>query len=151
MGIDGIEVSCGTALFSSMNTILGDVPVEEMLGSMSWWMKPIARQVLASWVGKYDMEEGYNLEAAATLRPAIGDVPLIVVGGMRRLSHMEQVVEQGQADLISMSRPFVREPDLVQRFREGQASVAACQSCNRCAAALVSDLHIRCYCGGFPK
>jgi 2,4-dienoyl-CoA reductase-like NADH-dependent reductase (Old Yellow Enzyme family) len=151
LGIDGIEVSCGTALFSSMNNIRGDVPVDEMVSAMAWWMKPLARLMLKSWVGKYDLQEGYNLEAATTLRPAIGSVPLMVVGGMRRLSHMEQILEQDQADFISMSRPFIREPDLVKRFKEGQTDVAACQSCNKCAAALVSDMPIRCYHGGFAQ
>jgi 2,4-dienoyl-CoA reductase-like NADH-dependent reductase (Old Yellow Enzyme family) len=150
LGVDGIETSCGTALFSSMNNIRGDVPVDEMVTAMAWWMKPLARLMLRSWVGKYDLEEGYNLEAAKALRPAIGSVPLMVVGGMRSKSHMEQVLEQGQADLISMSRPFIREPDLVKRFKEGQADVAACLSCNKCAAALVSDMPIKCYYGGFP-
>jgi 2,4-dienoyl-CoA reductase-like NADH-dependent reductase (Old Yellow Enzyme family) len=102
LGIDGIETSCGTALFSSMNNIRGDVPVDEMVTAMAWWMKPIARLMLKSWVGKYDLEEGYNLEAAKTLRPATGSVPLMVVGGMRRMSHMEQVLEQGQADFLDV-------------------------------------------------
>jgi 2,4-dienoyl-CoA reductase-like NADH-dependent reductase (Old Yellow Enzyme family) len=134
-----------------MNNVRGDVPVDEMASAMDWWMRPIARLMLKSWVGKYDLEEGYNLEAAKTLRPATGTVPLMVVGGMRRISHMEQVLEQGHADLISMSRPFIREPDLVKRFREGQTDAAACQSCNKCAAALVSDMPIRCYYNGFPQ
>ena len=132
-----------------MNNIRGDVPVDEMVTAMAWWMKPLARLILKSWVGKYDLEEGYNLEAAKTIRPATGSVPLIVVGGMRRMSHMEQVLEQGQADFISMSRPFIREPNLVKRFQESQADVAACQSCNRCAAALAGDMPVRCYCAGF--
>jgi 2,4-dienoyl-CoA reductase-like NADH-dependent reductase (Old Yellow Enzyme family) len=105
---------------------------------MGWLM-------LKSWVGKYDLEEGYNLEAARALRPATGDVPLMVVGGMRRLAHMEQIVQEGHADLISMSRPFIREPHLVKQFREGKADAAACQSCNKCAAALANNLPVRCY------
>jgi 2,4-dienoyl-CoA reductase-like NADH-dependent reductase (Old Yellow Enzyme family) len=59
---------------------------------------------------------------------------------------MEQIVQEGHADLISMSRPFIREPHLVKQFREGKADAAACQSCNKCAAALANNLPVRCYC-----
>ena len=151
MGIDGIEVSCGTSLYSTMNNIRGDVPVRELLRTVPRWMKPMGWLMLKSWVGKYDLEEGYNLDAAKTLRPATGNVPLMVVGGMRRLSHMEQIVRQGHADLISMCRPFIREPHLVKRFREGKADAAACQSCNKCAAALANNMPVRCYCKGLPQ
>jgi len=54
--------------------------------------------------GKYDLEEGYNLEAAKIIKPVIGDIPLLLVGGMRTVSHMEEVLENNYADFISMSR-----------------------------------------------
>jgi 2,4-dienoyl-CoA reductase-like NADH-dependent reductase (Old Yellow Enzyme family) len=107
--------------------------------------------MLKSQVGKYDLEEGYNLEAARTLRPATGDVPLLVVGGLRKASHMERILEEGHADFVSMSRPLIREPYLVKQLKEGKTDIAACQSCNKCAVALVSDMPVRCYCKGFPQ
>jgi 2,4-dienoyl-CoA reductase-like NADH-dependent reductase (Old Yellow Enzyme family) len=63
---------------------------------------------------------------------------------------MEQVLEQGYADLISMSRPFIREPFLVKHIREGKTDAAECESCNLCLAAQVNDMAVRCYCKGFP-
>ncbi len=94
--------------------------------------------------GKFDLEEGYNLAAARVVKPALGSIPLILVGGMRRSSHMEQVLEEGDADLISLSRPFIREPDLVNRFEEGKTE-ASCVSCNKCFAAMIAGKPIRCY------
>jgi 2,4-dienoyl-CoA reductase-like NADH-dependent reductase (Old Yellow Enzyme family) len=41
-------------------------------------------------------------------------------------------VNSGDADLISMSRPFIRQPDLIARWQRGEATAAACISCNRC-------------------
>ena len=41
-------------------------------------------------------------------------------------------VGKGYADFISMSRPFVREPFLVKKFKEGKAAEASCVSCNKC-------------------
>ena len=65
--------------------------------------------------GKFNIEEGYNLEAAKMIKPVLGDTPLFLVGGMRRVSHMEEVLENNYADFISMSRPFIREPNLVNK------------------------------------
>jgi 2,4-dienoyl-CoA reductase-like NADH-dependent reductase (Old Yellow Enzyme family) len=150
LGVDGLEVSCGTTAHAVWNLFRGDVPVDELARAFPWWQQPLAKMILKQSAGKFDLEEGYNLEAARVIRAAVGSTPLSVVGGMRSLRHMEQVVEGGDADLISMSRPFIREPFLVKRFREGQTEVAACQSCNLCVAALVHDMPVRCYAGGFP-
>jgi len=151
LGIDGLEVSCGTVLFSPWNECRGDVPVDEMADTFSWWMRPLARWMLKSDAGKYDLEEGYNLEPAKRIRPAAGDVPLFLVGGMRRVSQMEEVLGAGHADFISMSRPFIREPHLVRRIREGKTDVAACQSCNKCLVSYSAGVPVRCYYAGLPQ
>lgn len=145
LGIDGLEISCGSGLYSFMNMSRGEVPVDELVSSLPWWKKPLARLTLNKLVGKYDLEEGYNLEAAKLIKPVLGEVPLIPVGGLRNLRHMEEVLERKWADFISMSRPFIREPDLVRRFREGKAEFASCVSCNRCLAAINNDMPLRCY------
>jgi 2,4-dienoyl-CoA reductase-like NADH-dependent reductase (Old Yellow Enzyme family) len=129
-----------------MNVMRGGIPVKEMLESQAAWKRPAAWLLLKSMQGKFDLVEGYNLEAAKTVKPALGEVPLILVGGMRRSPHMEEVLEKGQADFISLSRPFIREPDLVKRLREGKTEAAACVSCNKCFAAMIADKPIRCYC-----
>lgn len=145
LGIDGLEISCGTGLYSFMNMSRGEVPVDEFMSGLPWWKKPLARLTLNKLVGKYDLEEGYNLEAAKLIKPVLGEVPLIPVGGLRNLRHMEEVLERKWADFISMSRPFIREPNLVRRFREGKAEFASCVSCNRCLAAINNDMPLRCY------
>ena len=151
LGIDMVEVSSGSVHFSPWHVCRGEVPVDEVAQSMSPWMRPVARAILKSQVGKYDLEEGYNLEFARAIRPAIGEMPLAAVGGLRRLSHMEEIVARGDADLISLCRPLIREPHLVKHFREGKTESAACESCNRCTAAMVNGMPVRCYCKGFPQ
>ena len=96
-------------------------------------------------------KEAYNLDAALTIRPVMKGVPLILVGGMRKLSQMEKTVSRGAADMISMSRPFIREPSLVRRFSEGKATEASCISCNQCFAAMFNTRPIRCYQKGLPQ
>jgi len=129
----------------------GDVPKPELLKSLSWWEKPIGRLMIGKLEGKYNLEEGYNLEAAKMIKPVLGDTPLFLVGGMRTVSHMEEVLENNHADFISMSRPFIREPSLVNRIKEGKMDRVSCVSCNRCLAGVANDLPTYCYNKGFPK
>lgn len=79
------------------------------------------------------------------IKTAAGGIPVSVVGGLRRLSQMEEVVEKGYADCVSMSRPFIREPSLVKRFQNNKSGKVNCISCNRCVAAILLDKPLRCY------
>ncbi len=58
-------------------------------------------------------------------------IPVMLVGGMRSTAVMEDVLLRGEADLISLARPLIREPDLPNKFKEGKEK-ADCISCNGC-------------------
>ncbi len=60
------------------------------------------------------------------------DVPILLVGGLRSLQVMQNVVDEGICDMISMSRPFIREPDLINRLEAGRADRSSCISCGKC-------------------
>ena len=149
--IDGIEVSCGTLSYSMFNMIRGDVPTEEIIMRFPLWRKILGKLMLKNMEGKFDLEEGYNLEAAKAIKPVIGKIPLLVVGGLRRVAHMEEVLNNGFADFISMSRPFIREPNIVKKINEGKSDSVACVSCNKCFAAVANYMPVYCYNKGFPK
>jgi 2,4-dienoyl-CoA reductase-like NADH-dependent reductase (Old Yellow Enzyme family) len=134
-----------------MNMCRGEVPTAELLKSLSWWEKPMGRLMIGKLEGKYTLEEGYNLEAAKRIKPVLGDTPLFLVGGMRRVSRMEEVLEKEHADFISMSRPFIREPFLVNKIKAGEMDEVSCVSCNRCLAAVANDIPVYCYNKAFPK
>jgi 2,4-dienoyl-CoA reductase-like NADH-dependent reductase (Old Yellow Enzyme family) len=145
LGIDGVEVSCGSTHYSFMNLCRGDVPTNDLVEGLPWWKKPVGWIMMKTLEGKYDLEEGYNVDAAKKIKPQLGTIPLSVVGGLRRLDHMSEVIEKGYADLISMSRPFIREPFIVKRFKEGKAKAVSCVSCNKCLAAAANNMPVRCY------
>jgi len=151
LSIDGLEVSCGTLTYSMFNMVRGEVPTKEIIMNFPWWRKILGKMMLKSIEGKFDLEEGYNLEAAKLIKPVIGDIPLLVVGGLRKVDHMEEVLKNGFADFISMSRPFIREPNIVNRIREGKVDAVACVSCNKCFAAAANYMPVYCYNKGFPK
>ena len=148
--IDALEISCGSPVYSYMNMCRGDVPVKELISGLPFWKKPLAKMVMKRMVGKYDLEEGYNLEAAKLIKPVMGKIPLFLVGGLRKVKHMTEILEKGYADGISMCRPFIREPLIVKKIREGKAEAVACISCNRCFAAVAINIPVQCYVKGFP-
>jgi len=151
LGIDAIEISCGSATYSIFNMCRGDVPVQEIAQVVPDYMKEMIEEIYQDMVGKYDFEEGYNLEAAKMIKTITGDAPLILVGGLRDKAFMEEIIEKKYTDFISMARPFIREPFIVKNFKEGKQSKAACISCNRCLAAIPNDYPIRCYVNKFPE
>ena len=149
--IDLIEVSCGSMFYSGFNTMRGDVPVKTILNIYPWWMKPLAKLALKSMSGKFDLEEGYNLDAAKMIRDKSGKIAISVVGGFRKLKHMEEVVEEGYSDFISMSRPFIREPYIVKKFKEGKKEEVDCRSCNECLGNVINNRPLRCYSNGVSE
>lgn len=148
--INGLEISCGSPVYSFMNMCRGDVPVKELVNSLPFWKKPLGKLMMKSMVGKYDLEEGYNLEAAKMIKPVLGKIPLFVVGGLRKVAQMKETLEKQYADCISMSRPFIREPFIVKKIKEGKTEAVACVSCNRCLAAVANNIPVQCYNKGFP-
>jgi 2,4-dienoyl-CoA reductase-like NADH-dependent reductase (Old Yellow Enzyme family) len=75
-------------------------------------------------------DEAYFLPIARKAR-YVTDLPIILVGGLRSRDVIESILEEESADLVSMSRPLIREPDLPDRLCKGQAR-ATCISCNQC-------------------
>ncbi len=75
-------------------------------------------------------DEAYFLPVARQARH-VTDLPIILVGGMRSKEVMESILKEGSADLISLCRPLIREPDLPNRIRNGQDK-ATCISCFQC-------------------
>ncbi|RJX36507.1 MAG: NADH:flavin oxidoreductase [Desulfarculus sp.] len=101
MGLDAIEVS-------------GGQPAAGKLGS--------ARKV------KEPDQEGYFLDNAVAVKQVVA-CPVISVGGWRSRAQVEKALEH--VDAVSMSRPFIRQPDLAKRWQAGETQ-AACISCNGC-------------------
>jgi 2,4-dienoyl-CoA reductase-like NADH-dependent reductase (Old Yellow Enzyme family) len=151
IGIDGIEISAGSATFAIFNMSRGDVPVKEIIQNLPDTVKPLAEKMFQDLKGKFDLVEGYNLEAAKVIKPSMGDVPLILVGGMRTKSYMENILEKKYSEFISMARPFIREPYLIRSFKDEKQEKVACISCNRCLAAVPNHYPVRCYAKKWPE
>ena len=78
-----------------------------------------------------DEERPYFRKDSAEAKRAV-DIPVMLVGGIRSLEMAEDILHSGDADMISMSRPLIREPGLIARWQRGDTAPAKCLSCNKC-------------------
>lgn len=59
-------------------------------------------------------------------------IHVISVGGYRSPEVMEKVLNETKIEMISLSRPFFAEPELVNRWKNGDRAKTRCISCNKC-------------------
>ncbi|MFA5709403.1 hypothetical protein [Mycolicibacterium sp.] len=133
-GLDGVEVS---------SNLMSDYVSASIRGYVAVDRRRALEDLLFHRLHKKPEPEAYFLPFVDALRAQV-DTTIILVGGMRRVTTMAALVESGRAEFISMARPFIREPDLVQRLAGGQRTAPACVSCNIC---LMHDEHhaLRCW------
>ena len=80
---------------------------------------------------KAHVNEGYFAPAAKRVAESV-NCPVMVVGGFRSRDTMEAVLNRTNIELISLSRPLLREPDLPHKMEQNAAAVSKCISCNAC-------------------
>ena len=78
--------------------------------------------------------EGYFAEEARAIRERIkGRTHVILVGGLRSIEVMANFYDKGVADGFALSRPLIAEPDLINRWIDGNREPSECISCNACS------------------
>jgi 2,4-dienoyl-CoA reductase-like NADH-dependent reductase (Old Yellow Enzyme family) len=104
-GIDAIEVSSGTSASGDKNPARVKINKPE--------------------------KEAYNLDLAVRMKEVVS-CPVMVVGGFRSHEVAEKALQDKGMDYIAMARPLIREPDLANRWLQGDRSPSKCISCNSC-------------------
>jgi 2,4-dienoyl-CoA reductase-like NADH-dependent reductase (Old Yellow Enzyme family) len=115
--------------FVQVGKMLADAGIDaiEISGGL-----PISPRTRPSQLGiNREEKEAYFQEEARALRKQV-DVPILLVGGNRSFHVAERIVEEGVADYISMARPLIREPHLINRWKAGDLTPSACVSDNMC-------------------
>ncbi|ADL07895.1 FAD-dependent oxidoreductase [Thermosediminibacter oceani] len=93
------------------------------------------------------ISQGCFVENAAAIKKAInGKVPVIAVGRIKDPVMAEQVIQEGKADLVSMGRALLADPELPKKVSEGRIQeIRKCIGCNQgCVDRLFQDLDISC-------
>ncbi len=80
----------------------------------------------------YYSEEGTFVHLAQAIKSVVR-VPVITVGRIRNPIMADQILKDGKADLISMGRALIADPQLPNKAKEGRFDeINYCMSCNRC-------------------
>lgn len=117
-GVDCIEISGGTQIKNSRSPVpTGDIEDER--------------------------EEAYYKESTKKIKKYV-NIPVILVGGLRSYSAVNNLQKNKYADYFAFSRPFIAEPNLISRWKEGDLRRSKCISCNRCFKPAMAGKGIRC-------
>ncbi len=73
------------------------------------------------------------------------NIPIILVGGIRSVEMIEGLFSEEKVDYVAMSRPFIREPHLVRRWKYGDRSPSSCRTCGRCLLKAFRGDKVQCY------
>jgi len=90
-------------------------------------------------------EKPYFCDRAAALKRSV-PVPTALVGGIRSLQTAQAILAAGEADVVAISRAFIREPNLVRRWAGGDHRPARCIVCNQCYRLLSAPGLLPSYC-----
>jgi len=92
----------------------------------------------------YYVKEGIFTHLAQGIKSSV-NIPVIAVGRIRTPELAEQTIATGKADLVSMGRALIADPDLPRKVREGRRDmIVPCISCCRCMHSLISIGSVRC-------
>lgn len=150
---DALEVSCGYGDF--MNTVrMPHTPVDAILGLMPTYRdKPVYQKMLFRTFAPFLLRTrkpfvNYNVQTAELIKKQV-NIPVIVVGGIRKLKDIRTIISEKDIDGVSLSRPFIIEPSIVEKFQKGQES-SKCINCGYCLIGSV-DKPLTCYYGKVPR
>jgi len=154
-GCSAIEVSCGGVNDTFPSVRSNKFPIKAALAFVSPFKgipKPV--KFLASIMMRFTMKShtplfNYNVDAALQIKHNVR-IPVIVVGGIHRLTDIEDIICNKGIDYISMCRPFIIDPAIVKKFQENKQSESRCINCSYCLMGVISA-PLRCYYGKIPR
>jgi len=150
-GCAAIEVSCGV-YDDGLCTIRGEkLPIDAAFKygfqykELPAFIKSIAKLIIPALTPKIKPYENYNVAAAGEIKKNV-QIPVIAVGGIKSIDSIKKIISTGQADFVSMSRPFIIEPNIVRKFKEGTQQRSKCVACNYCLIA-AEENPLKCFNG----
>lgn len=91
------------------------------------------------------MPKACNFQDVAAVKKAVG-IPVVCAGRFDDPQMAEEAIAAGQIDMMGMARPFLADPEIVRKFREGRLSdVRPCISCHQgCFGRIFQGKDISC-------
>jgi mycofactocin system FadH/OYE family oxidoreductase 2 len=88
---------------------------------------------------------GFAVPYAAAIKEVV-DVPVFAIHRIKDPAQAEEILRNGQADMVAMTRPTICDPDLPRKAREGREDeIRNCVACNQgCWGRAMQGLPIGC-------
>lgn len=154
-GCEAIEVSCGS-VEDGLYTIRGKkLPADAAMEytfkykNLPGFIKKISKPILKTFMKQPTPLLKYNLDSAIEIKKSV-NIPVIVVGGINNIDDIHSIIENQNINFVSMCRPFIIEPNIVNKFFEGKQAISKCKMCNYCAI-IGEEKPLRCYYGKLPQ
>ena len=132
--LDAIELTGGGSQVNQMYMFRGDAPRKEMEAIL-----PTPQRIGFKLFGRvlfreYPFEEAYFLPMARRFRESLS-LPLILLGGINTVQSIHQAMADG-FEFVAMGRALLRDPDLINKMRDGTATEGNCIHCNKCMVSI---------------
>ncbi len=101
-----------------------------------------ATRLMKLWEPKVPFHELYLREHSLKVRAAV-TMPLAYLGGAKSVAGVQQILGDG-FDSVVMGRALIHEPNLVNQFRDGTATVSGCTACNQCVVMMYTPAGTQC-------
>lgn len=145
-GVDAIEVSCGSVQ-DGMNTMRSRrMPMDavfkyrEPVASMPRFLNKFClacAKLINPLLPQPKPLTMFNYDWAMAIKDNV-DIDLILVGGVAKLDDMQKAVDSG-IGAVSMCRPFICEPNLAKKLKEGKVAQSRCVMCNYCGLVIEKE------------
>jgi 2,4-dienoyl-CoA reductase-like NADH-dependent reductase (Old Yellow Enzyme family) len=150
-GADAIHVSSGNTFPHPVNPA-GDLPLKEVVETYDGlvssgrhvfrnyllYRTPLIKNVMRKrWSRPADEVEGANLADARAVKAAVS-IPVLCTGGFQTASVVAGALERGDCDAVTIARPLVANPDLLELWQAGHGRPPRpCTFSNKCLFALL--------------
>lgn len=80
---------------------------------------------------KKQKSQSYFLEPTKLIAENV-NIPIILMGGNRNIKRLNSILNETNISYFSIARPFICEPDLVNKWKKNPEYKPRCVSCNGC-------------------
>jgi 2,4-dienoyl-CoA reductase-like NADH-dependent reductase (Old Yellow Enzyme family) len=133
--VDLAEISCGGGSGMAIRSFWNPGLLSKLRSEAAEFLKGVIKKPIPI--------EGYNLEFAKEIKAANPGLAVASVGGFKSVRAMQEALKW--VDLVSLGRPFIREPDLCRKLRRGDKSEVECVRCGQCRILFRVVDPVRCF------
>jgi 2,4-dienoyl-CoA reductase-like NADH-dependent reductase (Old Yellow Enzyme family) len=157
-GADAIHVSAGSTFPHPLNPA-GGMPLREVRDNYDGlissgihafrnyllYRTPLVNKLMQHrWQRPAESVEGANLSDARAIKAAVS-IPVLCTGGFQTASVVRDAIGSGACDAVTIARPLVANPDLLDLWRAGHdRPPRPCSYCNKCLFNLLEH-PLACY------